>query len=1473
MKKKRQTRAFSIAATFLMTFSLIAPGITSAESNGKLHHSLNDSNNVSQVKVSERLFDEFMKDDKVTFLVKFSEKADTVKVAKEAKESSANAKLSAQQSEFIQRSAVVSELRETSLTSQYNVKKYLETELATGNVKDFNSYHIVNGMSVTATKEVAEKIATFAEVEKILPNETRELYTTVTEDAKTPESEIANVEWNVERVGAPAVWDMGIDGSGTVVASIDTGVQWDHPALKEKYRGYDAATDEVDHDFNWFDATVGQDEAYDDQGHGTHVTGTMVGSEPDNSNQVGVAPGAQWIAVKAFTAAGGTDVDLLAAAEWILAPTDSDGNARVDMAPDVVNNSWGGGPGLDEWYRDVVINWRAAEIFPEFSAGNTTFTNPGGPGSVAVPANYPESFATGATDINDGLASFSLQGPSPYDEIKPDISAPGVNIRSSVPGGGYEGGWNGTSMSGPAVSAVVALLRQADASLSVDDIEDILLSTATPLTNSQFPDSPNNGFGYGLVNAYDAVSSMISGLGTLEGQVTKEGEDNEAPTFEHEAPSETYAGMNLDLSIQVSDNVSVASVELNYQDADGAEQTVEASRISGDFKSGEYVALIPGEHIDGDSLTYYWVINDFGNNEVTSEEYTVAVAQGITVGYLEDFESAPAGWTVFGENNSWERGVPTSGPGSATSGENVYATNLDGPYDNYANTSLMMPPIDLPEENTSLQFNQWYNIENNWDFGHVFISTDQEDWVQLMRMTNVSDGWESTEIDLSEYSGQRVYISFNLTTDVSVVRDGLYIDDVALVDTSVDSSASQENGIENTSVHALNEVLPLNSGVTDKIDKDTLKEKVIVSEIQPMQSKEQETPTVKEAINPTLLPLGAQVSVLESGRSVNTSPADGSYSILHAAGEFTVLAEAYGYASQQQSVVIERDEVSSVDFTLEEVEQNTVSGIVTDEATGEVIEGATVLLVEDANITPVETDGDGSYSLTAYEGMYTLKVLARGYHGTEVAVNLEDGDTEVNISLEPFYTVPGGEIGYDDGTAENARAFYDAGNGWAVRMSLPEGKDSAIVTDGVFQFHDADWPNPGGTEFAVEVWDATGANGTPGQKIAGPIEAEAVRSLDEWTIVDLRENAIQVDGDFYMVYIQTGAYPNVPGLATDENGPYAERSYQVVGGAWSQSPASEGNYMIRARVSYEVDAPVITSPAEDLITNEAEITVEGSASPTTTLQLLNNGEEAGTTEVGDDGNFAITTELAEGDNEITAVTLLNGAPVDESDSVTVTLDTESPELTIDSPQDGDKTNRETVTVEGAVVDANLDFVEVNGQKATVTDGSYSKRILLDNGSNEIEVIAQDLAGNSSSETVTIEVKYNAPEIENLTPTEDQEVQAGETVMIEFDSESGLDATFTVHMPLTNITGQPSNATELPMRETTEGHYVGYWTVPSNVLAEGAVIEVKVVDDFDNETRAQAEGKVFITEEDGNGNGKGKGKGKDNGNGNNGKGNN
>ncbi|MBO1912325.1 hypothetical protein J4G37_46955, partial [Microvirga sp. 3-52] len=163
---------------------------------------------------------------------------------------------------------------------------------------------------------------------------------------------------------------------------------------------------------------------------------------------------------------------------------------------------------------------------------------------------------------------------------------------------------------------------------------------------------------------------------------------------------------------------------------------------------------------------------------------------------------------------------------------------------------------------------------------------------------------------------------------------------------------------------------------------------------------------------------------------------------------------------------------------------------------------------------------------------------------------------------------------------------------------------------GVFRFWDREWPVPGGTEFAVEVWDA-GADGMPSTKLAGPIDGTALRD-GTWTTVNLRDQNIVVDGDFYMVYIQTKSNPNAPGLATDQSSASSGRNYQYVGGAFTASPAEEGNYMIRAIVDYEIGKPTITAPDGDFLTNEKNISIEGTASPATTIRISNNGEEVGT---------------------------------------------------------------------------------------------------------------------------------------------------------------------------------------------------------------------------------------------------------------------
>jgi bacillopeptidase F len=1419
MKRKNRRWLSVLLTTALVMPMVIQPQMSATAQSKGVTISAKDVLQTSRQKVNNKLYNQFDNQEKVTFLIKMKEQVDTAKVAKEAEEKASLKDATPAKVKSMKRSSIVSELKATAQESQYEVLEYLQKQEKEGFAKDVHSYHVVNAIAVTATKEVMEKVASFQAVDKILPNETRQLF--VPEKSavavQEPNATTNSIEWNIDRVGAPAVWEMGIDGSGITVASIDTGVQWNHPALQEKYRGF-TSSGQTTHANNWFDAVRGQSAPYDDVGHGTHVTGTMVGSEPNGSNVIGVAPGAKWIAVKAFTASGGTDNDLLEAGEWILAP-----NGNPDLAPDVVNNSWGGGPGLDEWYRPMVQAWRAAEIFPEFSAGNTTLSNPGGPGSVANPANYPESVATGATDINNKLGTFSLLGPSPYQEIKPELSAPGVNIRSSVPNGGYEGGWNGTSMAGPHVSAAIALLLQANSSLTVDDLEEILQTTAIPLTDNTYPTSPNNGYGSGLLNVYDAVSSVVSGLGKLNGQVTKDGNDSEAPVLEHSQPATVFAGMPLTLEASAADNISVTNVEVEYQLEDGSFTTVPAVRSSGDYKSGTYVVSIPGEEVSGSAFVYRWKANDFGGNEVV-QEYSLTVLPGITVGYEQNFESNPNGWTSYGAANTWAWGVPTNGPRAAFSGEKVYATTLAGTYQSRANMSLQMPPIDLPAGSSFLQFKQWYNLERNYDFGHVFVSTDAVNWVQKLRVNNLSNGWIDGEVDLSEYAGQRIYVAFNVTTDGSVVKEGWYLDDVRLSDSPLAAPLNANLGVE------LEESSPT-IGLKEKVDADKLTPLMAAA---PIMANSNDAA-------PMLLPMQAQVTVVESGRSVKTNPANGSFELTHAAGTFTVIAEAYGYRSQSQTVNIAQDGVASANFTLQELPKGTLSGTVTNQATGEPVAGATVYLIEDAAIAPVDTDANGQYTLTAYEGEYTLKVIAPHFYSQEATVSLH-GNVEQNFEIKPFIGYPS-EIGYDDGTAENARAFYDAGNGWAVKMSLDKGHKKALVSGGLFRFWDTAWPVPGGTAFQVAVYDATGADGAPGKKLAGPFDATALRN-GQWTHVDLSSHGIVVEGDFYLVYIQKGINTASPGLATDEDGENAFRSWQLVGGGWSQSPEAEGNYMIRAVVDYEVTAPTISSPVDGGFTNVGTVTVKGQAAPTTTIHIYNGGVELATVGANNDGTYAVDVNLQEGKNVLTAKASTVQGITDASAPVTVIFDAKAPELSITTPTDGGKSNKESVTVTGAVTDDHLKSVIVNGTNAKVENGKYSARILLEEGINEIKVVAEDKAGNLVEKSVSVDVKYTAPVITDLKPAEDKTLKKGESVKIEFTSEPGLTTTFAIHMPLTDKS-KISNATELPMSEVSPGYYVGYYTATKDTVADGAVIEVKALDSYGNESRKLADGKLFI----------------------------
>ena len=251
--------------------------------------------------------------------------------------------------------------------------------------------------------------------------------------------------------------------------------------------------------------------------------GTMVGEDASLTNQVGVAPGARWIAAKGCESSSCSESGLLGAGQWIAAPTDLAGaNPRPDLRPNIVNNSWGAGNGpiVDPWYEATVDAWIAGGIFPAFSNGNS------GPScdTAGSPGDYQQSYASGAFDINGAIASFSSRGPGEAGDVKPNIAAPGVNVRSSVPGNGYSS-FNGTSMASPHTAGTVALMWSAAPSLvgNIGLTSTILDDTATdtPSTQCGGTDDDNNVWGEGKLNAFAAVDQSPRGpTGTLSGTVT-----------------------------------------------------------------------------------------------------------------------------------------------------------------------------------------------------------------------------------------------------------------------------------------------------------------------------------------------------------------------------------------------------------------------------------------------------------------------------------------------------------------------------------------------------------------------------------------------------------------------------------------------------------------------------------------------------------------------------------------------------------------------------------------------------------------------------------------------------------------------------------------------------------------------------------------------------------------------------------------
>jgi serine protease AprX len=439
---------------------------------------------------------------------------------------------------------VYDRLRSLAAQSQSSVVAALEQHGAT-----HRGFWVTNAILAEGDLSAIEAVAKLPEVQFVYGVGSGELERPVAADApggSEGTSLSATVFDSIAKVNADDAWSLGFRGQGAVVAGADTGVRWTHEALKSKYRGWNGTT--ADHNYNWHDAIhnpntacpADSPEPCDDDavlggGHGTHTVGTMIGSGPERpgqKNEIGMAPDAKWVACRNMNNGAGVIPTYMECMQWFIAPTRIDGSgADPSKAPDVINNSWGcvevcPPPAL----QDTLRASRAAGIFYAVSAGNGGGeTVPGTTTSVFVCssiyhplARYPEAFSVGATTwTTDTIADFSSRGPvvlgDPPSQLllrKPDITAPGVAIRSALRANDSAyGNLSGTSMAGPHVAGLVALIISANPALAgdVDRIEDIIEQTAVPKTTTEGcggdtpTQVPNNTYGWGRIDALAAV--------------------------------------------------------------------------------------------------------------------------------------------------------------------------------------------------------------------------------------------------------------------------------------------------------------------------------------------------------------------------------------------------------------------------------------------------------------------------------------------------------------------------------------------------------------------------------------------------------------------------------------------------------------------------------------------------------------------------------------------------------------------------------------------------------------------------------------------------------------------------------------------------------------------------------------------------------------------------------------------------------
>ncbi|MEW6403510.1 MAG: S8 family serine peptidase, partial [Chloroflexota bacterium] len=401
----------------------------------------------------------------------------------------------------------------TRLTQHANESQAETREFLDSVGVEYTPYYLENAMEVRGGTLVQLYLMTRPEVDRVIPSPRLRA---VPPDLPSPgplTTVNEEVQWNITLIGADRVWEeFGVRGEGIVVGQSDSGVDGDHPAVHDQYRGLSEGDD-----YNWFDPWDGTTSPNDEGGHGTYTLGTILGADG-----IGVAPEAQWFGCVNLDRNLGNPALYLDCMQFMLAPFPHGGDSFTEGDPTraahVTNNSWGCPPieGCNaNALKQAADNLRYAGIFVVVATGNdgpncSTVTDP-----ISL---YDSVFSVGAIDQNGDVAFFSSRGPVTVDgsgRVKPDIVAPGQDVFSSAPDGTYMINM-GTSIAGPHVTGAVALIWSAAPELigDIDATEQLLIDTARPYTgDTSFGcftgGTPNNAYGFGVLDVYEAVKQAL----------------------------------------------------------------------------------------------------------------------------------------------------------------------------------------------------------------------------------------------------------------------------------------------------------------------------------------------------------------------------------------------------------------------------------------------------------------------------------------------------------------------------------------------------------------------------------------------------------------------------------------------------------------------------------------------------------------------------------------------------------------------------------------------------------------------------------------------------------------------------------------------------------------------------------------------------------------------------------------------------